>query len=64
MASIEGIRVVNIHTLSNALKPLIASWQSSSSIKIQRYGKERARAWLLDDGTMVVVNGGGNYIGK
>ena len=64
MASIEGIRVINIHTLSNALKPLMQAGEFIK-IKIQRYGKEpRQGVGYLDDGTMVVVNGGGNYIGE
>jgi uncharacterized protein YacL len=64
MASIEGIRVINIHTLSNALKPLMQAGEYIK-IKIQRYGKEpRQGVGYLDDGTMVVVNGGGNYIGE
>jgi uncharacterized protein YacL len=63
MALIEGIRVINIHTLSNALKPLMQAGEFIE-IKIQRYGKEpRQGVGYLDDGTMVVVNGGGNYIG-
>ncbi len=63
IASIEGIRVINIHTLSNALKPLMQAGEFIK-IKIQRYGKEpRQGVAYLDDGTMVVVNGGGNYIG-
>lgn len=64
IASMEGIRVINIHTLSNALKPLMQAGEFIK-IKIQRYGKEpRQGVGYLDDGTMVVVNGGGNYIGE
>lgn len=64
MASIEGIKVINIHTLSNTLKPLMQAGEYIK-IKIQRYGKEpRQGVGYLDDGTMVVVNGGGNYIGE
>lgn len=64
MASVEGIRIVNIHALSNALKPLMQTGEFIK-IKIQRYGKEpRQGVGYLDDGTMVVVNGGGNYIGE
>lgn len=63
MASIEGIRIINIHSLSNALKPLMQTGEYIK-IKIQRYGKEpRQGVGYLEDGTMVVVNGGGNYIG-
>lgn len=64
IASIEGVRIINIHTLSNALKPLMQTGEFIK-IKIQRYGKEpRQGVGYLDDGTMVVVNGGGNYIGE
>ncbi len=63
MATIEGITVVNIHALSNALKPLMEGGELIR-IKIQRYGKEpRQGVGYLEDGTMVVVNGGGDYIG-
>ena len=64
MAAIEGVRVINIHVLSNALKPLMQAGEHIK-IKIQRYGKEpRQGVGYLDDGTMVVVNGGGQYIGE
>lgn len=63
-ASIEGVRFINIHTLSNALKPLMQAGEHIK-IKIQRYGKEpRQGVGYLEDGTMVVVNGGGEYIGE
>jgi uncharacterized protein YacL len=63
MALIEGVRIINLHTLSNALKPLMQAGEHIK-IKIQRYGKEpRQGVGYLEDGTMVVVNGGGEYIG-
>lgn len=63
-ASIEGIRIINIHLLSNALKPLTQTGEFLT-IKIQRYGKEpRQGVGYLDDGTMVVVNGGAEFIGE
>jgi uncharacterized protein YacL len=64
MASIEGVRIINIHALSNALKPLMQTGEIIK-IKVQRYGKEpRQGVGYLDDGTMVVINGGGDYIGE
>lgn len=64
MATIEGIRVINIHNLSNALKPLTKAGENIS-IKVQRYGKEENQGiGYLEDGTMVVINGGGDYIGQ
>lgn len=64
MGVIEGIKVINIHTLSNALKPLTQAGEHIK-IKIQRYGKEpKQGVGYLEDGTMVVVNGGGDFIGE
>lgn len=64
MASQEGVRIINLHSLSNALKPLMQTGEFIK-IKIQRYGKEpRQGVGYLEDGTMVVVNGGGDYIGE
>lgn len=63
-SSIEGVRILNIHSLSNALKPLTQSGEFIT-IKVQRYGKEpRQGVGYLDDGTMVVVNGGAEFIGE
>lgn len=59
----EGVRYININMLSNAMKPLAQNGESLN-IKIQRYGKEpRQGVGYLDDGTMVVVNGGADFIG-
>jgi uncharacterized protein YacL len=64
LPSIEGIRFINIHDISKALKPLMQTGEHIK-IKIQRYGKEpRQGVGYLDDGTMVVVNGGGGFIGE
>lgn len=63
-SSIEGVNVINIHSLSNALKPLTQTGEFMN-IKIQRYGKEpRQGVGYLEDGTMVVINGGAEYIGE
>lgn len=64
MASLDGVRVINLHTLSNSLKPLMQTGEFIK-IKIQRYGKEPQQGvGYLEDGTMVVVNGGGKYLGE
>jgi len=64
MSKVEGVKIINIHSLSNALKPLMEAGEHIK-IKIQRLGKEpRQGVGYLDDGTMVVVNGGGNFIGE
>lgn len=63
-SSLEGTRTINIHDLANALKPLTQTGESIN-IKVQRYGKEaRQGVGYLEDGTMVVINGGAEYIGE
>lgn len=63
-SAIEGLRIINIHSLSNALKPLTHAGEFLN-MKIQRYGKEpRQGVGYLEDGTMVVVNGGAEFIGE
>jgi uncharacterized protein YacL len=64
MPPIEGLRFINIYDLSKALKPLMQTGEHLK-IKIQRYGKESLQGvGYLEDGTMVVVNGGGEFIGE
>jgi uncharacterized protein YacL len=60
----EGIQIINLHTLANALKPLMHTGEILK-VKIQRIGKEPGQGvGYLDDGTMIVVNGGGSSIGE
>jgi len=64
LPAVEGIKIVNLNSLSNALKPLMETGESMK-IKIQRYGKEPNQGvGYLEDGTMVVVNGGGDFISE
>lgn len=63
-SSYEGVRFISIHFLSNALKPITNAGEQIT-IKIQRYGKEpRQGVGYLEDGTMVVVNGGADSLGE
>ena len=58
-----SIRIINIHNLAASLKPLMQAGKFIE-IKIQRQGKEaRQGVGYLEDGTMVVINGGGDSIG-
>ncbi|MCL4353618.1 TRAM domain-containing protein [Patescibacteria group bacterium] len=62
--SIQGIKMVNVNALSQALK-IRAVPGESVHIKIQHVGKDAAQGvGYLDDGTMVVVEGGRNDIGR
>lgn len=64
IAPIDGVHVINLQSLASALKPLMQRG-NFLTIKVQRLGKEdRQGVGYLDDGTMVVINGGGDYLGE
>ncbi len=63
VAEIHGIRVLNINELANALKPVVLPGEEMN-IQIIKDGKESGQGvGYLDDGTMIVVDGGRKYIG-
>jgi uncharacterized protein YacL len=64
VAQFQGIEVLNINDLANALKPIVLP-QEDFLIKIIKEGKEPGQGvGYLDDGTMVVVDSGSRLIGK
>jgi len=64
VATIQGIKVLNINELTNALKPVVFPGEQMQ-IKLIREGKEHNQAvGYLDDGTMVVVEEARRLIGQ
>lgn len=64
VAEFQGVRVLNINELANALKPTFMAGEEMS-IRIVRGGKEAGQGvGYLDDGTMVVVEEGRRYMSK
>jgi uncharacterized protein YacL len=64
VASIQGIKVLNINELANALKPVVFPGEEMH-IKLIKEGKEHSQAiGYLDDGTMVVVEDARRLIGQ
>ncbi|MCG8431193.1 MAG: PIN domain nuclease [Candidatus Omnitrophica bacterium] len=64
VASIQGIQVLNVNELSNALKPMAFPGEQMK-IKLIKEGKEHNQAvGYLDDGTMVVVDDARRLIGQ
>jgi len=64
VAMLQGIDVLNINELANALKPVVLPGENLK-VQIIKQGKESGQGVAyLDDGTMIVVEGGDNYIGK
>ena len=63
VAEIQGIKVLNINELANAIKPVVVSGEEMS-VYLVKEGKEPGQAVAyLDDGTMIVVENGRRYVG-
>jgi uncharacterized protein YacL len=63
VAGIQGISVLNINDLANALKPAVLPGESLR-VKVLREGKESEQGvGYLDDGTMIVIEGGKERVG-
>lgn len=64
IATLQGIEVLNVNQLANALKPVVLPGESMR-VFILREGKEYNQGVAyLDDGTMVVVDGARKMINK
>lgn len=64
VAELQGVKVLNINELANALKPVVLPGEDMK-IFILREGKETGQGvGYLDDGTMVVVEGGKEVVGS
>lgn len=64
VAEVQGVPVLNINDLSNAIKPILIPGESIT-VEVVRVGKGNNQGIAyLDDGTMIVVEEGRKYIGK
>jgi uncharacterized protein YacL len=64
VATVQGLAVLNVNQLANALKPVVLPGEPMR-VLILREGKEPNQGVAyLDDGTMVVVDGGRRLINK
>jgi uncharacterized protein YacL len=64
VADLQSVRVLNINSLANALKPALLPGDDLR-IKVLTEGKEAGQGvGYLDDGTMVVVEGGARLVGR
>ena len=64
VAELQGVRVLNINDLANAVKPVVLPGETMR-IYLVKEGKEHGQAIAyLDDGTMIVVDNSRKSIGK
>ena len=62
VAEVQGLRVMNINSLANAVKPAILPGEELR-VRIIQEGKEPGQGvGFLDDGTMIVVEGGARHL--
>ncbi len=56
VAELQGVRVLNVNELANAMKPVVLPGEQMT-VKIIREGKEQGQGvGYLDDGTMIIVD--------
>jgi len=64
VAQIQGVEVLNINELHDALRPVVLPGEILE-VKIIQEGKDRTQGvGYLEDGTMVVVENGRRFLGK
>ena len=64
VCELQGVPVLNINDLANAVKPVVLPGEELN-IQVIKDGKEHNQGVAyLDDGTMIVVEGGRDYIGR
>ena len=63
VAEFQGVKVLNINELANAIKPVVLPGEEMR-VTIIKEGKENGQGIAyLNDGTMIVVEGGNKFIG-
>jgi len=64
IAGLQGIEVLNIHELVNAVKPVVLTGERLE-VKLIKEGKETDQAvGFMEDGTMIVVSDAKRFIGQ
>ncbi len=64
VAQFQGVEVLNINELANAIKP-VAIPGEEMVVQVVKEGKEHSQGIAyLDDGTMIVVDGGKKHMGE
>ncbi len=64
VAELQGVKVLNINELANAVKPVVLPGEEML-VHVIKDGKESGQGVAyLDDGTMIVVDGGRRHIGE
>lgn len=64
VAKLHGVGVINLNDIANALKPVFLPGEDVA-VRIVKAGEEAGQGvGYLDDGTMIVIEGGREHVGK
>jgi uncharacterized protein YacL len=64
VSAVEGVQVLNVNELAQALRPITLPGETLT-IKIIQKGSNRDQGvGYLDDGTMIVIEGGARFVGR
>ena len=64
VAELQGVRVMNVNSLANAVKPAVLPGEELR-VRVIQEGKESGQGvGFLDDGTMIVVEGGVRFLDR
>lgn len=64
VASVEGVKVLNVNELSQSLRPVALPGERVSIKIVQKGSNHDQGVGYLDDGTMIVVDGAAKHVGN
>lgn len=64
VAAVEGVQVLNVNELAQALRPITLPGEGLTIKIIQKGSNREQGVGYLDDGTMIVIEGGARYVGR
>jgi len=64
VAAVEGVQVLNVNELSQSLRPITLPGETLTIKVIQKGSNRDQGVGYLDDGTMIVIEGGARYVGR
>lgn len=64
VAAVEGVKVLNVNELSQALRPITLPGETLQIKVIQKGSNRDQGVGYLDDGTMIVIEGGARFVGR
>ncbi len=64
VAAVEGVQVLNVNELSHALRPITLPGETLNIRIVQKGSNRDQGVGYLDDGTMIVIEGGARMVGR